>query len=68
MEDGEQGKPTEQQLHNLRDVLRNGVISILWARAVTEFKIEVFNVLQTLFGPSKQPFKTQPRIENADIT
>jgi hypothetical protein len=38
------------------------------------FKIEVFNALQTRFGPSKytslkmQLFKTQPQIENEDIT
>ena len=37
------------------------------------FKIEVFNALQTWFGLSiytsfKQPFKTQPQIENEDVT
>ena len=37
------------------------------------FKIEVFNALQTQFGPSKytspkQPFKMQPHIENEDVT
>jgi hypothetical protein len=56
--------------------------SSLWAYHTTRweqldrpvFKIEVFNALQTRFGPSKytslkmQLFKTQPQIENEDIT
>ena len=42
-------------------------------RAWPMFKIEVFNALQTRFGlqsipHSKQPFRTQPHIENEDIT
>ena len=37
------------------------------------FKIEVFNALQTWFRPSKytslkQPFKTQPQVENEGVT
>jgi hypothetical protein len=36
----------------------------LWAM----FKIKVFNALQTRSGPSKHPFKTQPQIENEDVT
>ena len=40
----------------------------------TMFKVEVFNALKTWFGPLKytsqikNPFKTQPQIENEDVT